>query len=296
MADANTNSSAAPVARPKVYHLGAALQQIADEHAEHLTPRQREALYQASSKLWLDEAASVVEAPASGAEAEDWRARVQELEDEIDIRDARITQLQSLIVACEGAPDQPKVQRECVCGHRWLTYDATDQPCPSCNPSPSLAKPASEPAGGVDAADLIGLRARCEGRRKLGISDGETEGDGEEMATLTVPLLMLERALAAPPASEAVIASLKEPVFSGDDVDLLNNEWWCAGFEAGKAAAEAQVATLTAERDAALIEIEAAKLFGTGGFFWEKVSERTRDIYRADARAARASLASQQEG
>lgn len=37
---------------PKVHHLGAALQGIADEHANVLTPRQIEALYQAAKKLW----------------------------------------------------------------------------------------------------------------------------------------------------------------------------------------------------------------------------------------------------
>lgn len=46
-------------------------------------------------------------------------------------------------------------------------------------------------------ADVIGLRVRCDNRRKLGISDCETEGDGEEHATLTVPLLMLERVVGA---------------------------------------------------------------------------------------------------
>lgn len=55
-----------------------------------------------------------------------------------------------------------------------------------------------EPSGVDDLrADLIGLRARTDGRRKLGISDCETEGDGEELATLTVPLLMLERVVGA---------------------------------------------------------------------------------------------------
>jgi len=38
--------------RPKVHHLGAALQGIADEHADVLTPRQIEALYQAASRVW----------------------------------------------------------------------------------------------------------------------------------------------------------------------------------------------------------------------------------------------------
>lgn len=46
-------------------------------------------------------------------------------------------------------------------------------------------------------ADIIGLRVRAQNRRMLGISDAETEGDGEQLATLTVPLLMLERALSA---------------------------------------------------------------------------------------------------
>jgi hypothetical protein len=36
----------------KVHHLGAALQFIADEHADVLTPRQIEALYRAAAKLW----------------------------------------------------------------------------------------------------------------------------------------------------------------------------------------------------------------------------------------------------
>lgn len=40
------------MAQPKVHHIGAALQGIADEHADILTPRQTEALYQAASKLW----------------------------------------------------------------------------------------------------------------------------------------------------------------------------------------------------------------------------------------------------
>lgn len=38
-----------------VYHLGAALQGIADERADILTPRQTKALYLAASKLWGDD-------------------------------------------------------------------------------------------------------------------------------------------------------------------------------------------------------------------------------------------------
>lgn len=38
--------------RPKVLHLGVALQGIADYHADVLTPRQIEACYQAAAKLW----------------------------------------------------------------------------------------------------------------------------------------------------------------------------------------------------------------------------------------------------
>lgn len=37
---------------PRVYHYGAALQGIADEHADVLTPRQRKALYEAAALLW----------------------------------------------------------------------------------------------------------------------------------------------------------------------------------------------------------------------------------------------------
>lgn len=52
---AATNQIACPSGgerMPKVHHLGAALQGIADEHANVLTPRQIEALYQAAKKLW----------------------------------------------------------------------------------------------------------------------------------------------------------------------------------------------------------------------------------------------------
>lgn len=66
------------------------------------------------------------------------------------------------------------------------------------------------PFAGRRNADVIGLRARCESRRKLGIYDGETDGDGEEMATLTVPLLMLERALDAISALENSPAGLAD--------------------------------------------------------------------------------------
>jgi len=43
-----------PDPKPAVHHLGAALQTIADEHADVLTPRQTNALYKASRKLWDD--------------------------------------------------------------------------------------------------------------------------------------------------------------------------------------------------------------------------------------------------
>jgi hypothetical protein len=39
-------------AAPRVYHYGAALHGIADEHADVLTPRQRKALYEAGNLLW----------------------------------------------------------------------------------------------------------------------------------------------------------------------------------------------------------------------------------------------------
>lgn len=56
------------VAHPKVYHVGTALQGIADEHADVLHPRQIEALYQAANYLW-DEAA-LDAAPQSEGECE----------------------------------------------------------------------------------------------------------------------------------------------------------------------------------------------------------------------------------
>lgn len=43
--------------RPKVHHLGAALQGIADCHADVLNPRQIEALYQSAERLWGDDPA-----------------------------------------------------------------------------------------------------------------------------------------------------------------------------------------------------------------------------------------------
>lgn len=51
----HTQDAAPVMQKPKVHHLGAALQAIADNHADILTPRETEALYQAASKLWVDE-------------------------------------------------------------------------------------------------------------------------------------------------------------------------------------------------------------------------------------------------
>lgn len=66
-----------------------------------------------------------------------------------------------------------------------------------------------------------------------------------------------------------------------------------ANLKAENERLKGRVIARTKEREDAInlalvqrVEIRAAKDFGTGGFFWEKVSERTRNFYREDARKA----------
>jgi hypothetical protein len=185
-----------------------------------------------------------------------------------------------------------------------MTITTTTDP----NTNSSAAPVAEAPASGADAApwNLIELRffrdlveeQRISFYRVFGVlpEGHETLNHGIERRLLRA----IRRALATPPASEAVIASLKAGVERHiHDSNMMLGKWHEAERAIGSAlnraeAAEAQVATLTAERDQRLVDLEDAILACESGTF-PNVIANYRSVRRT-VQDLRASLASQQEG
>lgn len=141
--------------RPKVYHIGAALQGIADAHAEKLSSREREALYQAAYKLWDDgDALAKPSSPAGG-----------------DVREALLIARQAIwsggdtvkaIAAIEAALSSPATPEPALAGGEAYAIKALMK----------AVQRAEDGAGTLPAKEAVKLRpsdwyAVCDRARKL---------------------------------------------------------------------------------------------------------------------------------